>query len=482
MNYCRIIFIALLAFSRVTHLYAQTNFNSKLEAGSVLTSPGHVPFWMRSNQYGAIPQSGLSTYTTGSFYKDYDTSKKRRTGWALGLEARADAGKTINTKLIEGFVKLRLFMFQVKAGRSKDIMGLVVDSNLSSGAFSISGNVLGIPKLEIGVPLFSNIFGGKLLSFKGNFAYGWLGRSALNYRNSVYNGQIYYHQLSLYGRFGKPKWKIKLYGGINHEAVWGWDKKSSTYNLSEWEAFKYIVTGRVYQGSKLGNHLGSIDAGLDYKLKNFQLRAYHQFFYDAGALYHLANVRDGLSGLAIINNKAMNGAVNWNRIIFEILYTKNQAGEKWSKPTPSGDENYYNNWGTGWAYNGLGLGTPFITPAYTTRKGLPNDPADYFNNNRVLVFHSGFQGSIKSWFVTSKFSYSRNWGTYGTSTTGHSLGRNFRPPRNGIFKEAGQFSAYLFVEKRIKKGLCIGAETAFDIGGLFDHSVGVSFKLSKTFL
>ena len=37
--------------------------------------------------------------------------------------------------------------------------------------------------------------------------------------------ETYLHQKSLYGRFGKPEWKLKLYGGFNHQVLWGNEKK-----------------------------------------------------------------------------------------------------------------------------------------------------------------------------------------------------------------------------------------------------------------
>ena len=68
-----------------------------------------------------------------------------------------------------------------------------------------------------------------------------------------------------------------------------------------------------------------------------------------------------------------------------------------SPATPSGDENYYNNYqfAKGWSYKGIGLGNPFISPRANTREGLPADPGDYFINNRVVAVHLGFEGSVQ---------------------------------------------------------------------------------------
>jgi len=48
-------------------------------------------------------------------------------------------GNKSNFTLIEGYGKLRISVFEIRAGRTKEIIGLC-DTSLSSGSFSISGN------------------------------------------------------------------------------------------------------------------------------------------------------------------------------------------------------------------------------------------------------------------------------------------------------------------------------------------------------
>ena len=117
-------------------------------------------------------------------------------------------------------------------------------------------------------------------------------------------------------------------------------------------------------GHRMGNSLGSIDLGFEYEFKNVRLLAYRQNLYDAGALYYLANIRDGLNGLSLVNKNYINKGFQWKKILVEVLYTKNQAGESWSHLTKSsGDEDYYNHYQyiQGWSYNGIGIGNPFIS-------------------------------------------------------------------------------------------------------------------------
>ena len=463
-----------------------------LEASGGYVSSSYVPFWLRSNQFGSIPLDNASLSFIGSVRKEYNVKSKKFFDWGASIEARANIGSKSNFSLIEGYGKLRMSIFEIRAGRSKEITGLC-DSSLSSGAFAVSGNSLGIPKIQISVPEFFSIpIFDKLFAFKGNYAHGWIGKVPVNMLDSqVDTLKTFLHQLSFYGRFGKPEWKLKLYGGINHQAQWGSEPEyyGSYYTLSDLECYWYVISGKKYGSdliptSKVGNHLGSIDLALEYNFKNVRLFAYHQFFYDVGALYYLANVRDGLSGLSLTNTQKTNyQSFRWKNILVEFFYSKNQAGEFWSPVTPSGDENYYNNdtYVEGWSYKGIGVGNPLIGTRYGIREELPDDPGDYFINNRVVALHIGFEATLQNWGFILKSSYSLNNGTYGTSEEGHSLGEIHYPPQHGIFPETKQLSSYFEANKELEKHLKIGFVGAFDVGNLYYDSFGIQFKLSKSF-
>jgi hypothetical protein len=447
------------------------------------TSSGHVPFWLRSNQSGSIPPDNASLSLIGAIRKNYDNSKTRILDWGASVEGRVNAGNKSNFSIIEGYGKIRLSIFEIKAGRSKEIMGLC-DTSLSSGAFAVSGNAPGIPKVQIAIPEFYSLpFFGKLFAFKGNYAHGWIGViPLLNLDTTVVRIKTYLHQKSLYGRFGKPDWKWKLYGGFSHQVFWGNEKSlyGNLYTLSDFETYLYVIKGNAYGNnsiprSKIGNHLGSIDLGFEYNFKNVRISAYRQNLYDAGALYYLANIRDGLNGLSLVNRHYSGKGFQWKKMLIEVFYTKSQGGELWSAPRPSGAEDYYNNWQyiQGWSYKGIGIGNPFICPRASTREGLPSNPGNYFINNRIVVFHFGYEGSVQEWEFILKTSYSLNYGTYNTSDD--------RPAWYGVFGEKKQLSAYFEANKELRKGLNFGFTGAFDAGELYYDSFGLLFRLSKSF-
>lgn len=475
----------------------ESPYHASLLAQEIVTTNDNVPFWMRSNQYGSIPLDGLSVSLIGHVSRDYDSARRKKLlDWGAGFEGRANVGKSSELLLIEGYVKARFSIFELKAGRSKDIMGLLVDSTLSSGAFSISGNALGIPKVQIGIPEYYSIpILGKMLAFKGNYVHGWLGTIPLDKYISpikVKEAETYFHQKSFYGRFGKPGWKLKIYGGFNHQVFWGSEQKyqGPTYKLSTTETYKYIVLGKAFGAknigsSKIGNHLGSIDIGFEYDFKNIKLQVFRQHFYDVGALYYLANIKDGLNGVKIENKRNNTEGFNWKKIVLEVFYSKSQGGEPDSKRTPSGDEDYYNSftYNQGWSYEGLGLGNPFITAKRYAQSNLPTKYYQYFSNNRVVALHTGFQGNINAINFLTKLSYSKNYGTWASSEFGYSGGNGIRykgPPP--YFPEAvNQFSGYLEANMSIGKGYNVGAATALDAGKLLNNSFGFMVSLKKNF-
>lgn len=453
------------------------------------SSDSLVPFWMRSRQYGSVPSAGLSCSFLGGFKKNYVPYSKKLLDYGFSVEGRANVGNQVNWILPEAYAKGRLWIFELKAGRAKEFIGLA-DSTLSSGAFAVSGNALGIPKVQLSVPeYFALPILGRIFAFKGSFSYGWFGDKEIRLEN-VPPVNSYLHHKSFYGRFGKPNWRLKVFGGVNHQVCYGGEDKlyGNNWTLSEWETFKYVVLGETFvsktvPGSKVGNSIGSVDFGIQYNTSKLQILAYRQFFYDVGALGHLANLRDGLNGISISQTKPSSKGFQWRKLVLELFYSKDQAGYPWSKRTPSGDEDYYNNYIylQGWSYNGVGMGNPFISYTGEVRSNAARAPKEYFVNNRVVALYVGSAFSIKKMDVMLKLSYSQNYGTFATSEYGNSLGNKFIHYSDSVFKQVDQFCGYLELNKQLKHGFRLGMVLALDQGNLYYNSSGLMLKAAKTF-
>ena len=483
-------FVAICCFTQEASAQ-QGNYVLGIETWAGYTSNETVPFWLRSNQYGSVPLDGASFSLVGMARKDFDSGKEKLFDWGASFEGRANLGQGSNLTLIEGYGKLRLGILELRAGRSKKITGLC-DTTLSSGSWAISSTNLGIPEVELSVREYWTLpILGEFFAFKGNFSHGWMGAAIMNqyWVSDTVSLASYFHQKSLYGRLGKPLNKLKLYGGFSHQVIWsdGRDYYSDDFTLNFPQSYLYVISGKRFSGGniqeeRLGNHSGSIDFAVEYSFSKIKVLIYRQNFYDAGALAHFANIQDGLNGVSLENIQRSNGQVFWRKFLLEVLYTKNQAGEPWSPPTPTLSENYFNHgqYFNGWSYQGKSLGTPFITVRSDAREGLPSHPRDFFINNRLFAIHCGGEGSIRNLDYIFKASWSKNYGTYRTTDEEQSTGIP-DPGAYGLFGEQDQVSFYFELDKQLENGFHLGIIGAGDYGDLLYNSLGLFLKVSHSF-
>ncbi|MCF0042522.1 capsule assembly Wzi family protein [Dyadobacter fanqingshengii] len=473
--------IAWLSFNSV--VAQSSRLSAGLEAQAGLTSDATVPFWLRSNQFGSIPLNGPSISLIGRAQVNYDSTKSSLLKWKTGVEGRFNVGKEHNFTLIQGYAGVKIGIFELQAGRTRDVVGLV-DTTLSSGAFSISGNALGIPKVQFAIPDFYELpFANGLLAFKGSLAHGWLGEIPLQY-GRIKSAKTQFHHKSFYGRIGGKNWRMKLYAGFNHQVFFGNESRIwANFDLSAAQTYKHVVLGKAWNYSKVGNHMGSMDAAIDYDTDKMKFLLYHQFFYEVGGLAHLSNLRDGLTGFSVTNKKKPSEQFIISKGLLEFFFSRNQGGESWSPITPSGDEDYYNNYlyTQGWSYKGLGLGNPLITTTNDLREGLPRYPTDYFTNNRVVALHLSLVISNLLWQFHTRLTYTNNYGTFGTSENGHTAGERHTPPIYGIFPQTPQFMGYVKIVRNLRKDTILSLTIAADSGKLLHASQGMFLTAAKAF-
>lgn len=422
----------------------------RMEAGTFLSTAKSNPFWVRSNQYGEIPLESAGVTLRGEAKKDYDSethNSKNKKKVLLGYGARviANVGKTNRLFFSEFYGKARYGAFEFYAGRRKEIIG-IVDSTLSLGSYIWSENALPMPKLQIALVNYMPLLKNGLIAVKGNFAQGWFG-------SGDSTKHYFLHQKSIYFRIGKPDWRFKFYGGINHQVQWGGAPtvpfvQGGTNALitnygSNFEAYTYIATGISLQalgyykgsggvsgegGNRLGNHLGTVDLAIEYETDAVKWLLYKQSVYEDGSLFVLSNISDGLFGLSIDRKEQVNGV---KKILVEYLDTSNQGGELQSGnqtafvPQLRGGDDYFNNatYEEGWTYKKQTIGTPFLMPLSSSTgivakdilgnfvSKIPVHP-DLILNNRVKVWMLGIESKISRVDLLTRLSYSQNLGKY----------------------------------------------------------------------
>ncbi|MBO0938149.1 hypothetical protein J2I47_16475 [Fibrella sp. HMF5335] len=479
-------FAALLTLPALAQSQRITQTN--LEAGALL-STDQTPFWLRANQYGIVPLKGPVLRLQGGIRSDYrpadSTGKRPKIDWGYAFDGVINAGVTNQLILPEAYVKGRLGAFELYVGRRREIVGLV-DTLLTTGAYVWSGNALPIPKIQLAIPVFTAVpFTKGVLSVMGAYSHGWFENS-----DRIVTGS-YLHQKYAYARLGKPTWRFRLYGGFNHQVVWAGKAPPGVLNPnlsvngtlpSDFRYYRAIVLGSRGQGdrndpnvtsfedNRIGNHLGSLDFAADVDLTNWNLMAYRQFIYDDGSLFYGTNLADGLTGLRLKNRRQPAGETFFLRqITAEYLYTESQGGDAFviDDPEQRGRDNYFNHgqFIDGWQYVRRTIGTPFLTPQGETRPSLPHPIG--IVNNRVSVLHMGLAGLLHNRVeVTSKLSFSRNLGTYGTPFP----------------TQPGQFSGLLTasVPTNLFGGAQLSGSLGVDLGELLPTSIGMYVGLRKT--
>ena len=461
------------------------------EVGTIISSNGETPFWLRANQYGTVPLTSPIVTLRGIISSDYkkaitkeDQYKLSKFDWGYGLNIVGNVGKENQFLIPEAYVKAKYGAFEIYAGRRKEIFGLV-DSTLSSGSYIWSGNALPIPKIQISTPNFVPLGITKgFLSFKGNYAHGWFENDRTDVKN------FYLHQKSLYFRLGKPDWKFHFYGGFNHQVQWGGELKypdpDKLYSIngqgqigSSFNDYLNVVTGRSLAGvgdttkngindatNRGGNHLGTVDFGFEINTDKINVLFYRQSIYEDGSLAYLNNITDGLNGISITLKKSSNSKINLQKVTFEYLNTTSQGGKTGGEATNSrlrGQDNYFNNgvYRNGWSYNQNSIGTSFINNVSTTSL-----TSLFFNNTQVQAFYFGILGQVNETITTEiRLSYSKNFGSYSIP----------------FDKSKEQFSGVIKILKSLRKynNATAFVNVAFDSGSLFSSSFGGYFGVKK---
>ena len=457
-------------------------------SGFIGSTTSNSPFLLRSNQYGLVPFKSNLAYFNVNIKKEYDSlfslkRKLRPFGYGYGIEVQANVGNVNQVLLPVAYAKVRYKSFEFYAGRRKEIQGLV-DTLGTIGSYIWSGNALPLPKVEISIPNYTPIFGNGLLSMKGNFAHGWFGKG-----DSVQN--VLLHQKSLYLKIGKPSWKISMIGGFNHQVQWGGYPTKPFYdNISkqviskfgnDFPTFLNIVSGVSLSksgkgwdnqtgvagneaGNRSGNHLGTLDIGMELRLTGGRLLVYRQSIFDDGSLFYLNNISDGLFGVSFVSSKLQNSLKN---ITLEYLNTTNQGGRNFFNQAPElrGLDNYFDNsiYRDGWTYKNQTIGNSLIVPL--SNLDLKNNYIKNPNNlisNRVSAINLNMFYSYKGFIANSQIVSTRNFGNY-----------DYTIDKSQIHIK--QNITYFY------KGIHYHTTIASDLGELWARALGLNLGVKKVF-
>jgi len=433
----------------------------------------NTPFWMYANKSGSVPIEQYYASGQWGVYKLYNPNNPRLLQFSGGAEVVTNYGKSGNVFFTDAYAAAKLGAVELLVGQKRNIVGLA-DSTLGTGTLGISGNSRPFPRIQLSLPDFQPLaITNDFISVKGGISDGYLGGSNINYGAATRINRTYFHQKQIYFRIGERKARIKVYAGMNHQVIWGGEKQLYPIeNLSVEKSYFYVLTGKSLHYRKVGNHFGTIDLAVDFRVRNLSFLIYRNSIYDTGSLFKIINVYDGLNGLKIVNtNKNRNKASIFKFFSANIEYLSlyNQKNQF----HPSGlviyqIADYYNSYiyQRGWSYNGFGVGTPLVPSGRITYTDLPKNRSQFTNNNRINAFHSAITGQFLGIDMLLKGTYSRNSGTY------------LAP----FEKVKNQLSLFISADKRLKilHGASLTAGVASDIGDLYPNSTGIFIGIKKS--
>lgn len=470
------IFLFCIIFSSFAN--AQDSTLSYSTSISLAASTAQTPFWLRANQNGVVPRNG--TFALGQFglYQNYNKNNPRIFQWSAGAEIIATYGKPGYGKRADYFftdlyAAGKIGPVEILVGQKKQVTGLM-DTTLTSGSLSFSGNARPIPGFQISLPAFYPFaFTNYFIAVKASYGDGKLGAGNISFGSVLSVPSTYFHQKSIYFRFGKPTDRIKLFAGINHQARWGGESQISPVSqLNTLNAYWYVISGKTFDYRKIGTHFGTIDIAGEWAGRAWTYFLYRQNIYETGSLFKVTNFADGLNGIRIKRNRLLHKDQTHfavNSFLFEVIGTKNQTN---NAPLSGlvifekGD--YYNSYiySQGLSYKGGEIGTPLNPNQDFTDKALPGNGTKFTNNNRIWAFHSGVKASWLNTDLLFRGTYSRNFGTYIN-------------PFDSIVQ---QFSVQLSASKKIKflKNSSFIASFYSDIGTLYPNSTGLLLGIKKS--
>nr|WP_295926919.1 capsule assembly Wzi family protein [uncultured Dyadobacter sp.] len=466
---CLVLCIIFLALS--THAQDSTVFYK-----TTLTAAGataQTPFWQHANQYGSVPLNGNYALATAGLYKVYNPHNPRIFQWSGGFEAVGSYGKSGNAFLTDLYAAAKIGRIEIMAGQKKMITGLV-DTSMTSGSIAMSGNARPYPRIQISIPeYFPLYFTNNRVSFKFSYSDGYLGGSDVNYGSVKRVSTTYLHQKMVYLRLGNALDRIKIYLGMNHQAIWGGENKlMPLYDLSTAKSYWYTISGKTVDYRKIGNHFGTIDIGGEWRGKNWLFFLYRQNIYETGSLFRVTNFQDGLNGISMKRIKPLPKGSSYfafQSFLLEVIGTHNQINKApLSELAMFERGNYFNSYlyDRGWSYYGTGLGTPLAPASSITRGDLPNNNSEFTNNNRFWALHTGITATWLHMKLAFRGTYSRNSGTF----------------LSPFDKMEQQVSVQLRAEKNLNifRGCSVFSAISSDIGRLYPNSYGLMVGLRKS--
>lgn len=438
-------------------------------------STEQTPFLLHRNRYGSVPLEG--NYASGSWriQKTYNPNNPRIAQWSAGAEliTNYSLDQKSNVFFTDLYLAGKLGPIEMSIGQKKEIYG-IVDTLMSAGSLTMSGNARPYPKIQFSIPHFLPLhFTDDFIALKASYSDGLLGNSELNYGDIKQIPYTYLHQKSVYFRLGKPYQKLHYYLGMTHLAIWGGEGSIWPLyeNISKGTSYLKTISGKALNRIRTGSHFGTVDLGLQLKHHGWKYMIYRQSIFDTGSLFKIINYSDGLNGFSAQRLLPQSEIPQYFMIqsyLVEVISTKSQINQHPDyelgiyKNGNYGNSLFYKN---GWSYKGRMMGNPLISPQSATAEHLPAYATQFTNNNRILGINTGIVASMATTKFIFQGNYTMNYGTY-------------LSPFDSM---KYQLSLMLGIETSItkRKNTSLTMQIATDQGELYPNSAGINIGIKS---
>lgn len=447
-----------------------------VEYGATVHTGDNTPLWQVSNLQG-LASLDNSTYIRGGVFYHDQWGKWKVNG---GLDLVAAAG--FNSGIQQAYADFRYKWLGIFAG-SKEMTAPLINSRLSSGELTWSGNSKPIPQIMIGIPEYLYLL--PRLAIKGEISYGWFtdsnrmeGHTNLA-AGGWYTKNIKYHHKEGFVRIGVPGGKWQLDFGMTLDTQFGGQMVTASgvtdLGNSLKDYFRIFIPGAAGEDKPAndalfyqGNFVGTEQIRGTYRGKEVAVSLYLDNYFEDFSAMGKQNGWDGLWGLELKFKRFR----PINNIVLEYLQTTNQSGPLHGLHEPEegpvhktgGSDNYYNNGlYPGWAHWGMANGNPLLrSPIYNENGTLS------FKYNRVKAVHLGWSGEISDeWEYMAKLTMNRTWGTHGAPTL-------------DILENFSAYAAFQYRPAKLKTW-AFHASLGLDTGDIYGDNFGFQLKVRKTF-
>ena len=422
---------------------AEYPLDYEVEFSANAGSGNFAPYYIASNDYGRISQP-YGARLEASLWRKMDMSKRFSYGFGVdligGWDSKTDYWRwsqessswykhkqgpaPFRVQQLYGEVKYRCLFLQVGL---KEHGSWMLDNSLSSGDLIQSANARPMPEVRIGFVDYQNIPFTKgwvqfycVLSIAKATDNDWI-RNHYNFYASHYTTGTLYSYKSAYFRTNPDKRLCFIAGlqGASQAAGTTYRYRYGKENGIIREPFKFrtiidLIIPNLGENFYNGNHVGSLDAKLRYRLPAGDIAAYFQWPFEDGSGLAKLNGFDGLWGLSFHPSSS-----SWLKgVVVEYLDLTNQSGPMHWAPgdhpgttittSITGFDNYYNNYQfNGFAYYGMSIGSPFVPSTIYNLNGSMD-----FVCNRVRGVHFALETqSIAGFSGKCMFSWRKGWGT-----------------------------------------------------------------------